>query len=207
MTGPNRKSRPKMDAEKRRNQILTGAVKAFSKNGYRNTDLQELAEKLGIAKGTIYIYFKSKEHLFLSAVDYSIERLAVRIDAEVKNSEGPLDNIKAIVRAHLSFFNEEHMLAEIIARERGEFKDHAEEAYIRVYSENADRIENIIRQGMKQDIFRKVNVKRATEVLANLLTGTVYTYMFAQRDGNMAGVIEATTDILLNGLLSERTER
>jgi AcrR family transcriptional regulator len=204
MTKARPRGRPKLDAEKRENEILIEAVNVFSKNGYRTTDLQKIADNLGIAKGTIYLYFKSKEKLFQTAVDYSTARLAERIEFEVLNTDSPLDRIKAIVRAHMLFFSEEYALAEIIARERGDFKDRAEKTYLRVFSENSVRIEDIIREGIKEGTFRKVNVKKATEILANLLTGTIYTYMFAKKNGNLDGAIDATTDILLNGLLNER---
>lgn len=204
MTKARPRGRPKLDAEKRENEILIEAVNVFSKNGYRTTDLQKIADNLGIAKGTIYLYFKSKEKLFQTAVDYSTARLAERIEFEVLNTDSPLDRIKAIVRAHMLFFSEEYALAEIIARERGDFKDRAEKTYLRVFSENSVRIEDIIREGIKEGTFRKVNVKKATEILANLLTGTIYTYMFAKKNGNLDSAIDATTDILLNGLLNER---
>jgi AcrR family transcriptional regulator len=52
MTTPRPRGRPKQNGEKRRNEILTEAVEVFSRDGYRSADLQEIADNLGIAKGT-----------------------------------------------------------------------------------------------------------------------------------------------------------
>jgi Transcriptional regulator len=52
---------------KRREEILEMATQLFARKGFRNTDLRAVAEGLGVAKGTIYNYFDSKNDLFLPA--------------------------------------------------------------------------------------------------------------------------------------------
>src|SRR6185437_198118 len=49
-------------------EILDAAFHEFSRNGYATTTLERIAERAGVTKGTIYVYFDSKEHLFISMV-------------------------------------------------------------------------------------------------------------------------------------------
>ena len=49
-------------------EILDAAFREFSRNGYATTTLERIAERAGVTKGTIYVYFESKEHLFISMV-------------------------------------------------------------------------------------------------------------------------------------------
>src|SRR5215475_5478435 len=49
-------------------EILEAAFAEFSKNGYASTTLDQIAERAGVTKGTIYVYFDNKEHLFISMV-------------------------------------------------------------------------------------------------------------------------------------------
>ena len=58
--------RPKDESlqERRREEILDAAASLFAQHGYRSTDMEYVAAALGIAKGTIYRYFTSKEELF-----------------------------------------------------------------------------------------------------------------------------------------------
>src|SRR5580704_17434449 len=49
-------------------EILEAAFTEFSRNGYAVTTLERIAERAGVTKGTIYVYFESKEHLFISMV-------------------------------------------------------------------------------------------------------------------------------------------
>src|SRR5580704_9817167 len=49
-------------------EILEAAFTEFARNGYAATTLDQIAERAGVTKGTIYVYFESKEHLFISVV-------------------------------------------------------------------------------------------------------------------------------------------
>src|ERR1700734_797839 len=49
-------------------EILEAAFAEFSRNGYASTTLDQIAEGAGVTKGTIYVYFENKEHLFISMV-------------------------------------------------------------------------------------------------------------------------------------------
>src|SRR5580693_7911930 len=49
-------------------EILEAALTEFSRNGYATTTLERIAERAGVTKGTIYVYFENKEHLFISMV-------------------------------------------------------------------------------------------------------------------------------------------
>src|ERR1700756_3568582 len=52
----------------RPHEILEAAFAEFSRNGYAATTLDQIAERAGVTKGTIYVYFENKEHLFISMV-------------------------------------------------------------------------------------------------------------------------------------------
>src|ERR1700749_1877404 len=60
-------SRRRRKAE-RPGEILDAAFTEFARNGYAATTLDQIAERAGVTKGTIYVYFESKEHLFISMV-------------------------------------------------------------------------------------------------------------------------------------------
>jgi len=180
------------------------ATRVFSESGYGGSDMQGIADALGIAKGTIYLYFNSKKELFLAATLRAIENLASTIKREVKTASGPLEKIRAIIGAHLRFSSENRDLAEIIARERGEFLAHAEETYYRVFSENTKYLEEILRSGITDGIFRETDVEQTTAILANLLAGTIFTHTLRQGRNETGPSTDAITDFLLNSILYER---
>ena len=207
MTGAKRRGRPRLDPEVRRREILENAIGLFARNGYTGTDVQAVARSLGIAKGTVYIYFSSKRELFLAAVEYAIKRLAERIDEEVRRASGPTEKVKALVSAHFRFFDEDEPLAEVIVREGGEFRAHAESTYYSIFAQNAVRLEDIVRGGVRLGVFRRTDPRQTSEILANLLSGTIYTHLYGHKTGKAAGAIEATTDFLLHGIAAPAVKR
>ena len=184
---------------------MDAAVHAFAETGYRNTEVQRIAEAAGVAKGTIYLYFKTKQDLFLATVRHAVERLAERIDAEVQRAKGPADKIRAVVRAYFRFFDEDRALVEILVQERGEVMGHAEQAYYRVFSENAWRLEKILRNGIAQGTFHPLKPKQAAAILADLLTGTIYAHVLGERRGSTSKAAGAVTDFMLHGILARET--
>jgi len=73
----------------KKQQIIQAAMQAFSEKGYRGTSIQDIADVLGIAKGSLYFYFKSKEDLLLSIIKHQLsmvvdesEELNKRADLE-----------------------------------------------------------------------------------------------------------------------------
>lgn len=57
-----------------REKIIQAAVESFSQTGYDRTKMEDVAKRLGLSKGTIYLYFKSKEDLFLAICEQNIQR-------------------------------------------------------------------------------------------------------------------------------------
>lgn len=58
----------------RKKRIIEGAAKIFAEYGYRQTTMDQICKCLELSKGAIYIYFKNKEELFISAMDYIFEK-------------------------------------------------------------------------------------------------------------------------------------
>src|SRR5258708_7191247 len=114
---------------RRREEILAAATSVFAECGYRNADVQVIADRLGLGKGTVYRYFPSKRELFLAAVDRGVRRLHERVEADTANVPDPIDRIVQAVHAYLTFFAENRELVELFIQERAEFKDRKQPAY------------------------------------------------------------------------------
>ena len=72
----------------RRSEILEAARHLFQTRGYERTTLQDVMNRLGIAKGTIYHYFKSKEELLEVAVEEMVNRRLEKMEALIQNAKG-----------------------------------------------------------------------------------------------------------------------
>jgi AcrR family transcriptional regulator len=82
-------------------KIIQAAMESFAQTGFDRTKMEDIAKRLGLSKGTIYLYFKSKEDLFLAICEYNIQRsdredtgLFVRRENVASDAEQIYDNIR-----------------------------------------------------------------------------------------------------------------
>ncbi|MGB8954919.1 MAG: helix-turn-helix domain-containing protein [Tumebacillaceae bacterium] len=89
----------------KKKSIIEAAIKCFAQKGYHGTSIQEIADTLGIAKGSLYFYFKSKEDLFLSVfqyhVDHMLEQFRSISEDDTLSARGKLH--KQVVQQFLQF--------------------------------------------------------------------------------------------------------
>src|SRR3974390_2351345 len=81
-------------------EILEAAFSEFSRNGYATTTLEQIAERAGVTKGTIYVYFENKEHLFISMVREFTKRATETVQGIFETHEGSTADL---LRAQFSF--------------------------------------------------------------------------------------------------------
>jgi len=81
-------------------EILEAAFLEFSRNGYATTTLDQIAERAGVTKGTIYVYFENKEHLFISMVRETTRAKHEAIQEIFETHEGSTADL---LRAQFSF--------------------------------------------------------------------------------------------------------
>src|ERR1700758_2634915 len=80
-------------------EILEAAFVEFSRNGYAATTLDQIAERAGVTKGTIYVYFENKEHLFISMVrELTKTTCDARQDSSARHQGSPADLLRESFR-------------------------------------------------------------------------------------------------------------
>jgi len=136
-TGAAAPRRSRKPADQRRSEILTAAATVFSDHGYRQADCQEVADRAGVGKGTIYRHFETKESLFLACLAHALDRLRERVEAAAAEVDEPLAKLHAAFRAYFAFFDDQPEVVELFILERAEFGERGASMYFS-YSE-ADR--------------------------------------------------------------------
>ena len=102
---PGRPRDPELET-RRRTQILDIAAKVFAGFGFAATDVQVIADRLGVGKGTVYRYFPTKEQLFLAAVERGLKELTAKMDRVLEETtDDPVEHTRRAVRTYLEFFH------------------------------------------------------------------------------------------------------
>ena len=79
------------ETDERRSRIIDAAMNRFSQHGYRATHVEDIAHEVGVAKGTVFLDFGSKEGLFLAAYQHAVQMLPAWLDAPEEVVRGPID--------------------------------------------------------------------------------------------------------------------
>lgn len=112
---PRRKSsRKQLLTDLRRSEIIAAALKVFARKGFHNTRAEDVAAQARIAKGTLYLYFDSKEAIYESALQYAIAELNALVDQQLLRASAPEERIRIFIEARLSYWGEQGELYRMI---------------------------------------------------------------------------------------------
>jgi AcrR family transcriptional regulator len=189
-------------SSQRRTAILERAIQLFARDGYAGTDLQELADDLVIGKGTLYRHFQSKQQLFLAAADQVMLKLREHIDARIQTVKDPLDRITRAIHAYLEFFHANPEAVEMLIQERAQFKDRKRPTYFEHREANIEPWRAIYRDLIAAGRIRPLSPERLSDVVGDLLYGTMFVNYIAGRQRPPAQVAKDIIDILFHGILS-----
>src|SRR4051812_16646216 len=143
-----KRGRPKVEGlpERRREEILAVATEEFARRGYPGTDLQAVADRLGVGKGTVYRYFETKEALFLAAADRSMRLLKDECERAAAAGSDAFERIALATRAYLRFYDRGPEFIEIMIQERAEFRDRKRHTYFLHHEANIGPWNDLFRE-------------------------------------------------------------
>jgi len=193
------RSRGKQSEEQRRSAILQHAVRHFARLGYAGADLDALASDVGCAKGTLYLYFDSKQDLFHAAVDFVMRGLL----AETSRSESADDlvQLEDAVRAYLTYFDVHPEYVELLMLERAEFRDRKKPTYFEHRETNRKRWRKRFEDLMDAGRLRRLPPDLVLDAIGNLLYGTIFTNYFTGRRGSLERQVAGILDVIFHGVL------
>jgi len=192
---------------RRREEILDVALKLFAKRGFPNTEMQELADRAGIGKGTLYRYFPSKEDLFLAAADRVMLRMRHTVDQAIDGVVDPLERIQKAIRAFLGFFADHPERVELLIQERANFKDRKKPTFFQHREVNVVRWRALYRELIEDGLLRDMPVDRISDVIGDLLYGTIFTNYFAGPRKPVQAQADDIIDVVFGGILSDTQRR
>jgi len=201
-----KRGRPKNDSLvlQRREEILVQATKTFAEFGYPGTDVQIIADELGVGKGTIYRYFSTKEELFLAAVDRGMTLLNEAISSAAEEVNDPITKIVIAIDSYLSFFDDNREIVELLIQERAEFRDRKTPTYVIHRLKNIKPWHELMEKLIEAGRIRRMPVEQITSVISNLLYGTIFLSYFSSKRKSFSGQRDAIIKIVFSGILSEQ---
>ena len=200
-------------AEARRDEVLDAALELFTVNGFANTRVEDIAAKAGISKGTVYLYFPSKEALMEGLIHRALSPIALNVISTIdKVGVDPILAFRTIGGLIARNLGDPKVFAvpKLILRESAQFPELAQIYRRDVIDKVLPVMKKLIEHQIKLGRFRPVDPDLAIRsvigpIIAHLVIAEVFGIM-PEGGLQMERMITQHIDILVNGL-SAKPER
>ncbi|HZG53984.1 MAG TPA: TetR/AcrR family transcriptional regulator [Pyrinomonadaceae bacterium] len=198
-------SSPRASVPDKREAILRAATKVFAENGYFNSKVADVARGAGVADGTVYLYFKSKEEILRSIFERGVNDAVAAARAETAALDDPREKLRRIARLHLERLGADRDLAVVFQVElRGSTK-FMEEFSAAGLAEYLRLIRETLEEGQRAGLFRaELNAKVVAKILFGALDEMATNWILSPRAYKLAPLADQVLDIFLNGVSSSK---
>jgi TetR/AcrR family transcriptional regulator, fatty acid metabolism regulator protein len=185
----------------KREAILRAAISVFARCGYFNSKVADIAREAGVADGTVYLYFKSKEEILHSIFDRSVEDALRAARKRVEQLADPREKLRQIALMHLERLGADRDLAVVFQVElRGSTK-FMEEFSAAGFAEYLALIRSTFEEGQRAGLFRAdLNARVVAKVLFGALDEMATNWILSKRRYKLAPMADQVLDIFLNGV-------
>jgi TetR/AcrR family fatty acid metabolism transcriptional regulator len=185
----------------KREAILRAATKVFARNGYFNAKVADIARAAGVADGTVYLYFKSKEEILHSIFDRSMGEAITEGRRQLDAISDPREKLRRIALLHLERLGADRDLAVVFQVElRGSTK-FMEEFSAAGFAEYLSLIRETFAEGQREGVFRReLNAKVVAKILFGALDEMATNWILSKRRYKLPPMADQVLDIFLNGV-------
>lgn len=200
-------------AADRRAIILNAALKTFVKRGYPDTKVAEIAAGAGVAEGTLYNYFQSKEDLLLALFDEKWSMIIGEIRKKIQRLDDPNKKLKAIFATVVMMFKKDRHLAELFMVDIKQSSIFLNNYTINRIVEFLDLIEAILEEGKQKGIYRKdLNARVAKMIIFGAAQGILLSWVLGESTAvkrktfqfSLYQAAKTLKDVFKSGLVGEK---
>jgi AcrR family transcriptional regulator len=171
----------------RRAEIIAAALKVFAKKGFGSARAEDVAAQARIAKGTLYLYFDSKEAIYEAALAHAMAQLHTMVEDRLRAATTIAERIRAYVGTRLEFWGEQgelYRMVMTVGREKRQ-KKHTTE----ILRDSVERLLVILRDGIEHGELKARPVEMVGWTVMDMIRGATERRV----DGLQATTVEADT--------------
>jgi TetR/AcrR family transcriptional regulator, fatty acid metabolism regulator protein len=182
-------------------RILDAAVAVFAEKGFFVSRISDIADRASVADGTVYLYFKNKDEILVSAINTAFDGFMTRARTELEKLTSPTERLRRLAYLHLEALGANRNLAVVFqmelrqsSRSLSEFSHHHLVEYF-----------NLVRQAINDgkangEFRREMPEKIAANCFFGAIDEMVTSWVLSEKDYPLAHAADPLLDILLNGM-------
>jgi AcrR family transcriptional regulator len=193
-------------SEFRRGQILDAAHAVFAGKGFREATVCDIAEAAGVAKGTVYLYFKSKDEMYWAALERGLDQLHAQTKAALDQADTVEQTLRAFVGTKVRFFDAHREFFRIYFAEFGKTTPHhvrAQKEFERRYLEQVALLDAALQKGARAGAIRRSVLNGAGFSVFAITHSVVTRRVRGWSRGPLDADVEAVIDLLWRGLATD----
>jgi TetR/AcrR family transcriptional regulator, fatty acid metabolism regulator protein len=185
----------------KRAAILEAATAVFAERGFFGAQVADIARGAGIAAGTVYLYFRSKDEILTSIFDRTMKEVIAEGCAAIAEVSDPHERLRRIARLHLTRMGRDRNLAivfQVELRQTTKFMERFSATGLRDY---LLLIQETIEDGQTRGVFRKtLNARMAAKVVFGALDEMATNWILSRRRYALAQQADEIVDLLVGGI-------
>lgn len=205
---PERRARPAADPARvpvargdKREAILRAAITVFARRGFFGAQVADIAREAGVAAGTVYLYFRSKDDLLVSVFERVMREAIDEGNAALEGVDDPVERLRRIARVHLARMGRDRDVAivfQVELRQSTKFMEQFSSMQLREY---LGVIRDVIADGQARGAFRAaLSPTIAAKMLFGALDEMATNWILSRRRYPLAADADAVVDIFINGV-------
>jgi TetR/AcrR family fatty acid metabolism transcriptional regulator len=187
------------DQIRRRRGIFEVAARLFSKKGFAETSMREIAEAAGVGKSTLYDYFAKKDDLLLFFIEEEMRLLNQTTAESAGRAMDAPTKLRQLTELQFEFLERNRAVALLLVREAQRLGPQSQRWWMEKRQEYLRLLHNVIEQGISERAFREVDPAFSARALMGLMT-----LIFLEGvGGSPAEMAARSLDIFLNGIRAD----
>lgn len=187
----------------KRERILRAAVKVFARKGFYASRVNEIAKAAGVADGTIYLYFKSKDELLTSLFEDRVVKLLALLREEIARQATAPDRVRRMVEFQLGLLEGQRDLAEVITVNLRQSSRLLKQYATTRFTEYLDLMASVVAEGQRAGEIREdVAPRIMARAIFGALDGIAMTWALGNAEpGGLKRAASQLADVLIAGLV------
>ena len=166
----------------KRDRILRAAVEIFSRKGFFNSKVSEIARAASVADGTIYLYFRNKDDLLISLFEEKMGEVVADVRRRIADGGNSLEKLKIFIENHMDLLEREAGLVEVLQVELRQSTKFLKNYTPVKFFEYLEIISDILEEGKREGVLRPdLNVSIARRAIFGALDELSLTYILSRK--------------------------
>src|SRR6266571_5119208 len=195
-----RRSKPEPTLGPKRDALLRAAIDVFAERGFFNAQVADVAHAAGVAAGTVYLYFRSKDDLLVSIFERTMRECLTQGRASAAATPDPRERLRRFAQLHLAHLGRDRNLAvvfQVELRQSTKFMERFSATLLRDY---LGLIRAAIADGQAAGVFRgSLNATAAAKMFFGALDEMATNWILSRRRYSLKAEAEKVVDLFLNG--------